>query len=131
MLQVPVPVVDIGASVQVLVRVPLVELKVPRPLLVQVTVPVGVIGPDDVSFTVAVHFVESESSIVLCKQLTVVEVVREGNTTTPILLPNASVNQTLPSGPAVIPAGPLPVVGTGYSVKTPLVVTLPILLPSS
>ena len=40
-------------------RVQVVELKVPGPLLLQATVPVGVMGvPGDVSITVAVHVVE-------------------------------------------------------------------------
>ena len=46
----------------------------------------------------------------------------------PILLPSASVNQRLPSGPAVMPRGLLPAVGTGNSVMTPAVVIRPILL---
>jgi riboflavin biosynthesis pyrimidine reductase len=37
----------------------------------------------------------------------------------PILLPLFSVNQRLPSGPAVMKSGPLPPVGTGNSVTTP------------
>src|SRR5712692_5022467 len=37
----------------------------------------------------------------------------------------------LPSGPAAIPFGPLLAVGTGYSVKTPEVVTLATLFPWS
>src|SRR5437763_734208 len=48
----------------------------------------------------------------------------------PILLPPCSVNQRLPSGPAVIPSGPLPYVGRGNSVIMPLVLMRPILLPS-
>src|SRR2546430_17627354 len=58
-------------------RVQVVELKVPGPLLLQLTVPVGVIGvPGDVSVTVAVHVVECKSWIVLGEQLRLVEVVR-------------------------------------------------------
>ena len=49
----------------------------------------------------------------------------------PILLPLYSVNQRLPSGPAAIPYGRLPAVGTGNSVTTPAVVIRPILLPTS
>src|SRR5690348_3847397 len=43
-----------------------------------------------------------------------------------------SVNQRLPSGPTVIELGPstLVTVGGAYSVKTPAVVTRPILLPN-
>ncbi len=37
----------------------------------------------------------------------------------PILLPLISVNQRLPSGPAVMPYGVLPAVGMGYSVIVP------------
>ena len=44
----------------------------------------------------------------------------------PMLWPVNSVNQRLPSGPAVIPYG-LPGVGTENSVITPLVVIFPIL----
>ena len=47
----------------------------------------------------------------------------------PILLPLYSVNQRLPSGPAVMPSGELEPVGIVYSVNDPPVVTLPILLP--
>jgi len=47
----------------------------------------------------------------------------------PILLPWCSVNQSAPSGPAVMPWGPLPGVGTVNSVMTPVVVIRPILLP--
>ncbi len=43
--------------------------------------------------------------------------------TRPILLTFSSVNQSLPSGPEVIPIGPLPLVGVEYSVIVPLVVT--------
>ena len=35
----------------------------------------------------------------------------------------------MPSGPAVMPKGPLPAVGIGNSVMTPAVVIRPILLP--
>src|SRR5260370_8431521 len=51
----------------------------------------------------------------------------------PILSPNASVNQRLPSGPVVIPHGPLLDAGRGNSVMVPLGVMRPILLllPSS
>ena len=49
----------------------------------------------------------------------------------PILLASASVNQRLPSGPAVIPAGTLSAVGIGNSVIVPLGVIRPILLPLS
>src|SRR5258707_1196545 len=55
----------------------------------------------------------------------------------PILLPiitfcwlnSTSVNQRLPSGPAVIPSGTLLEVGTGNSVMEPLGLIRPILLP--
>ena len=47
----------------------------------------------------------------------------------PILLPLNSVNQSAPSGPAVISNGSLFEVGTGYSVIVPEVVMRPILLP--
>ena len=52
----------------------------------------------------------------------------------PMLFPQASVNQMLPSVPAVIasPGGPPELVGIGYSVNVPPVVILPILFePSS
>src|SRR6516225_2244627 len=48
----------------------------------------------------------------------------------PMLLPVNSVNQRSPSGPAVMPKGPLPTVGIGNSVTTPAVVMRPILLPT-
>ena len=48
----------------------------------------------------------------------------------PILLALDSVNQSAPSGPAVIPCTALSAVGTAYSVIDPPVVMLPILLPS-
>jgi hypothetical protein len=47
----------------------------------------------------------------------------------PILLPLASVNQSAPSGPAVMLSNPLDDVGTGYSLSAPAVVIRPILLP--
>ncbi len=47
----------------------------------------------------------------------------------PIWFPWASVNQRLPSGPAAMPQGELPAVGTGYSVMRPRGVIRPILLP--
>ena len=47
----------------------------------------------------------------------------------PILLPAFSVNQRLPSGPAVICCGALAAVGMTYSVTTPLVVIWPMVLP--
>src|SRR5512135_6752 len=54
----------------------------------------------------------------------------EENVTRPILLPFCSVNQRLPSGPAVIPVGPLLAVGSGpNSVMMPAGVIRPILLP--
>ena len=49
----------------------------------------------------------------------------------PMLLRRCSVNHRLPSGPAVMPQGPLPAVGVGNSAKTPAVVTRPILELSS
>ena len=42
-------------------------------------------------------------------------------------LPNSSANQSAPSGPAVMCAGRLPVLGSTNSVKMPDVVTRPIL----
>ena len=48
---------------------------------------------------------------------------------TPILSAPHSVNQILPSGPAVMPAGVLEAVGIVYSVNTPLGVIFPIMLP--
>src|SRR5256885_6325793 len=47
----------------------------------------------------------------------------------PILLVFASVNHSAPSGPAVMPYGPLLAVGIGNSVTTPPVVMRPILPP--
>src|SRR5260370_41719029 len=47
----------------------------------------------------------------------------------PILLLPSSVNQRLPSRPAVIPQGALPAVGMGNSVMMPLGLMRPILLP--
>src|SRR2546427_436020 len=49
----------------------------------------------------------------------------------PILLPLTSVNQRLPSGPAVIPVRTLSAVGIGNSVIVPLGLMRPILLPLS
>src|ERR1022692_697667 len=46
----------------------------------------------------------------------------------PIFRAKPSVNQSAPSGPAVIGSRPLKGVGTGYSVKAPAVVMRPILL---
>ena len=51
------------------------------------------------------------------------------STICPILLPVYSLNQILPSGPAVMPIGLLLPPGRVYSVMTPAVVILPILLP--
>ena len=49
----------------------------------------------------------------------------------PILLPNFSANQRLPSGADVMPRGLLPGVGVGYSVIVPVFMTsFPTLLPS-
>src|SRR5436853_7454529 len=48
----------------------------------------------------------------------------------PILLPSRSVNQRLPSGPAVIPSGLLLDVGRGNSLMVPLGLMRPIWLPS-
>src|SRR5437879_4569194 len=53
----------------------------------------------------------------------------EPGLSTPILSAPHSVNQILPSGPAVIPAGVLEAVEIGYSVSPPLGVIFPILLP--
>src|SRR5262245_53761318 len=47
----------------------------------------------------------------------------------PIWLPSISVNQRLPSGPAVMARGPLLAVGTAKSVTTPAGVIRPIWLP--
>ena len=47
----------------------------------------------------------------------------------PILSPLHSINQRLPSGPAVIKLGLLPAVGTGNSVILPLGLMRPILFP--
>src|SRR5438132_10054401 len=47
------------------------------------------------------------------------------------LLVPLSVNQMLPSGPAVMPMGLLPAVGIGYSVMAPDLVILPTLFPMS
>lgn len=50
--------------------------------------------------------------------------------TLPILFVAFSVNQSLPSGPTVIPRGLLPAVGIGYSVNVPLAGAIrPILFP--
>src|SRR5215210_5373850 len=49
-----------------------------------------------------------------------------GETIRPILLPVSSVNHNAPSGPTVIPAGPLSAVGTVKSVMIPAVVIRPI-----
>jgi len=49
----------------------------------------------------------------------------------PILLPSASVNQRLPSGPAAMLLGLLDEVGSESSVMTPDSVLRPILLPSA
>ena len=55
--------------------VQLVELNVPAPLLVKVTVPVGVMGvPAEVSVTVAVQVVAWLIATLLGEQLTTVEV---------------------------------------------------------
>jgi hypothetical protein len=45
----------------------------------------------------------------------------------PILLPSNSVNQSAPSGPAVMPPGSLEAVGIGYSLSVPAVPIRPIL----
>src|SRR2546426_1013498 len=45
----------------------------------------------------------------------------------PMLFPKSSVNQSLPSGPAVMPMGRLPLVGTENSVTVPVTVIRPIL----
>src|SRR6185369_701670 len=58
-------------------------------------------------------------------------VARHPAVTLPILLPTASVNHRLPSGPAVMSTKALPAVGIGYSVKFPEIVTFPILLLAS
>ena len=49
----------------------------------------------------------------------------------PILLPEDSVNQRFPSGPAAMPSGWLPDVVMAYSVIDPDVVIFQILLPAS
>ncbi len=54
-----------------------VEFKVPEPLLLKVTVPVGVVAvPLEVSVTVAVQVVGAFTTTGLVEQLTVIEVVR-------------------------------------------------------
>ena len=66
-----VPTVAVGERLQ------LVELNTPVPLVLQVTVPVGVIGvPADVSLTITVHVVVFFGCTVLGEQLTLVEVSR-------------------------------------------------------
>jgi hypothetical protein len=61
----------------VLERVQIAELKLPGPLLLQPTVPVGVIAvPGDVSATVAVQVTGCLAWVVLGEQLTLVEVLR-------------------------------------------------------
>ena len=61
----------------VLERVQLAELKLPAPLLLQLTVPVGVIGvPGDVSVTVAVQVIIWLAWVVLGEQVTPVELLR-------------------------------------------------------
>ena len=61
----------------VLERVQLAELKLPGPLLLQATVPVGVIGvPGDVSVTVAVQVTGCLPWVVLGEQPTLVELLR-------------------------------------------------------
>ena len=76
------PVLAVYVTVQLAVppvpiRVQLVWLKTPLPLLFQSTVPVGVIAvPSDVSVTVAVHCVSRWGLRTVTEQLTLVEVVR-------------------------------------------------------
>ncbi len=61
-----------------LARVHVVELKVPVPVLANVTVPPGTIAvPGDVSVTVAVHVVTLLTTMEAGAQLIVVEVVRK------------------------------------------------------
>jgi hypothetical protein len=54
--------------------------------------------------------------------------VKKSDRRPPILLPLLSVNHSAPSGPAVMPYGPLLLVGIGNSVIVPAVVIRPILL---
>src|SRR5437588_546966 len=104
---------------------------VPGPFELKLTVPVGVVWPlVAVSVTVAVQVVDWPATTGCGVQLTLVEVGCFGGVVIrPILLPENSVNQSAPSGPAVIPVGSLAAVGTPNSLKLPAVVTRPILLP--
>jgi hypothetical protein len=105
-------------------------LTVPGPFDPNETVPVGVVGPLlAVSVTVAVHVVDCPTAALPGEQFTAVEVGCCGAVILPTLLALPSVNQSAPSGPAVIPKGALPEVGIEYSVTVPAVVTRPILLP--
>src|SRR6267143_1809106 len=67
----------LSPAVAVAARVQVVELKLPALLLVQVTVPLGVVFvPTSVSVTVAVHVDEPPAGTLAGEQLTPVEVVR-------------------------------------------------------
>ena len=77
--------------------------KLPGPVEVKSTVPVGVVcALAAVSVTVAVQVVELPATTVSGGQLTLVE-VGWGGVIRPIFLPLDSVNQSAPSGPAAIP----------------------------
>jgi hypothetical protein len=94
---------------------------IPELLVIKLTVPVGLVGVEVVSVTVTVQTVPWLTATVDGEQFTRVVVCKN---TTPILSAPCSVNQRLPSGPAVMKPGQQPE-GSGYSVKTPLVVTFP------
>ncbi len=64
------------------------ELKVPTPLELKLTVPVGVLGvPPPVSVTVAVQVVDAPTATVAGEQLTVVDVERLAVMTVTVVLP--------------------------------------------
>jgi len=64
------------------------ELKVPTPLELKLTVPVGVLGvPPPVSVTVAVQVVDAPTATVAGEQLTVVDVERLAAMTVTVVLP--------------------------------------------
>ena len=68
--------------------VQLVGVKVPAPLELKLTVPVGVLGvPPPVSVTVAVQVVDAPTATVAGEQLTVVDVERLAVMTVTVVLP--------------------------------------------